>query len=114
MDDVLSRGGDREPGRWPGRLAVIAVLVVLAVVIVRHPPAGRAAPAHRPAAVVAVGPVQLAGLGSAAAGLLDQAKGITGPALPGGRQHPASGHRRAARLVLAGHRPRAAHRRHAP
>jgi len=79
MEDVLSRGGDREPSRWPRRLAVIAVVVVLTVVIAGHLPRGRAVQAHRPA-VVATGPVQLAGLGSGAAGLLDEARGIIGPA----------------------------------
>jgi hypothetical protein len=29
-DDVISQGGDREPGPWPRRLTVIAVLVALA------------------------------------------------------------------------------------
>jgi len=92
MDDVLSQGGDREPSRWPRRLAVIAVLVVLAVVIAGHLPRGRAVPAHRPAAA-ATGPVQLAGLGSGAAGLLDQAHGISGPASPwiGKLRLPATG-----------------------
>jgi len=62
MDDVLSQGGDREPSRWPRRLAAIAVLVVLAVVIVWHLPRGSAAPAHGPAIAVT--------------------DGIIGPALP--------------------------------
>jgi len=30
MDDILSQGGDREPSRWPRRLAVMAALVVVA------------------------------------------------------------------------------------
>jgi hypothetical protein len=81
MNDVLSQGGDRELSPWPRRLAVIAVLAVLAVVVGRHLPRGQAAPAHR-AMAVAAGPVQLAGLGSGAAGLLDEANGIIGPALP--------------------------------
>ncbi len=81
MDDVLSQGGDREPSRWPRRLAAIAVSVVLAVVIVGHLPRGRAAPPHRPAIVPTAGPVQLAGLGSGAAGLLDEPSGIIGQVL---------------------------------
>jgi hypothetical protein len=72
MDDVLSQGGDREPSRWSRRLAAIAVLFVLAVVIVGHLPRGQAALVHRPATAVAAGPVQLAGLGSGAASLLDE------------------------------------------
>ncbi|HEX8009086.1 MAG TPA: hypothetical protein VF482_21975 [Trebonia sp.] len=31
MDDILSQGGDREPSRWPRRLAMIAVLIVVVV-----------------------------------------------------------------------------------
>jgi hypothetical protein len=31
MDDILSQGGDREPGRWPRRLAMIAALIVVVV-----------------------------------------------------------------------------------
>lgn len=31
MDDILSQGGDRGPGPWPRRLAMIAALVVVAV-----------------------------------------------------------------------------------
>jgi hypothetical protein len=72
MDDVLSQGGDRAPSRRRGRLAAITVLLVLAVVIAGHLPRGQAVPAHCHAAVTA-GPVQLAGLGSGAAGLLDKA-----------------------------------------
>jgi hypothetical protein len=82
MDDVLSQGGDREPSRWPRRLAAIAASVVLAVVIVGHLTRGRA---HRPAAAPAAGPVQLAGPGSGAAGLLDEPNGIIGKALPWAR-----------------------------
>jgi hypothetical protein len=38
MDDILSRGGDREPSPWPRRLAVIGA-VLLAVVggVIYHP-----------------------------------------------------------------------------
>jgi hypothetical protein len=91
MDDVLSHGRDREPSRRAGRLAVVVVLAVLAVVIAWHLPRGRPAPPHRAAAAAAVaaGPVQLAGLGSGAAGLLDGAR----------REHRA-GHARAGRRRL--------------
>jgi hypothetical protein len=90
MDDVLSHGRDREPSRRAGRLAVVVVLAVLAVVIAWHLPRGRPAPPHRAAAAaVAAGPVQLAGLGSGAAGLLDGAR----------REHRA-GHARAGRRRL--------------
>jgi hypothetical protein len=93
MDDILSQGGDREPGRWPRRLVAIAVLVVLAVVVVRHLPPDRDALPPRPAMAVTADPIQLAGLGAGAAGLLDQAGGITGPTLPwaSGLRLPATG-----------------------
>jgi hypothetical protein len=71
MDDVLSQGGDRERSQWPRRLAAIAVLVVLVAVLAWHLPRGRAAPAHSSPAAITAGPVQLAGLGSGAAGLLN-------------------------------------------
>ena len=32
MEDILSQGGDREPSRWPRRLAVIGVVLLVAVV----------------------------------------------------------------------------------
>jgi hypothetical protein len=92
MDDVLSHGRDREPGRRTGRLAVVVVLAVLAVVIAWHLPRGRAVPPRPASAAVTVGPVQLAGLGSGAAGLLDG----------GGRDHRA-GHAAGRQLRGAGH-----------
>lgn len=72
MDDIISQGGGREPSRWSRRLAAIAVLVVLAVVIVRLLPRESAAPPRHRALAVSAGPVQLAGLGSGAAVLLDK------------------------------------------
>jgi hypothetical protein len=48
MRDILGQGGDRQPGPWPLRLAVIAALLLAAVLIVlhlprhQHPPAGPA------------------------------------------------------------------------
>ena len=77
MDDIISQRGDRAPSRQPRRPAVIVLLVVLAIVAVRHLPRDGAIPVHHPATVVRTGPVQLAGLGSSVAGLLNQ---------PGGRQ----------------------------
>jgi hypothetical protein len=82
VDDVIRRGGDREPGRWTGWLAALAVLIVLAVAIVGHLPRGSAAPQHHPAAAATAGPVQLAGLGAGAAGQLNKAYLITASPLP--------------------------------
>ena len=48
MEDILSQGGDREPSRWPRRLAVIGAPILVAVAsivylsLARHP--------HSPAA----------------------------------------------------------------
>src|ERR1700752_5549093 len=79
MDDLLILGPDRDPSPWPRRLAVVAVLIAVAVVVITHLPDKREAPSHRLAVKVSVsaGPVQLAGLGSGAAGLLGQADGVT-------------------------------------
>ena len=61
MDDILSQGGDRDPSRWPRRLAVIGapVLVVVASIVyltlARHPHAPAAAPVSASTAPVPVG-----------------------------------------------------------
>ncbi len=82
MDDLLNQGDDRQPSPWPPRLLVIAIVVLGLVAIVRHLPPRQVAQPRRPAATASAGPVQLAGLGSRAAGLLDHADGIRGPATP--------------------------------
>jgi hypothetical protein len=82
MDDLLSQGKDREPSPWPPRLLVLAILILLAVAIVRHLPTGRVAVPDRQAAALSAGPVQLAGLGSGAAGLLDHADRVVRSASP--------------------------------
>jgi len=82
MDDLLILGPDREPGPWLRRLTVVAVLIVLAIVAITHLPHKPETSSRRPAATASAGPVQLAGLGSGAAGLLDQADGIARPAVP--------------------------------
>ena len=115
MDDLLILGPDREPSPWRRRLAAVAILIVLAVVIITHLPHGREASPRPPAVSVSVsisaGPVQLAGLGSGAASLLNHSNGITGPAKSlspagssrHGRQRHCAGHRgtrRCPRFVL--------------
>jgi hypothetical protein len=82
MDDLPNQGEDRQPSPWPPRLLVIAIVVLALVAIVRHLPPRQVAQPRRPAATASAGPVQLAGLGSSAAGLLDHADGIAGPAMP--------------------------------
>lgn len=96
MADVLSQGTGRGPSRWPRHLAAIAVLVVLAVAIAWRLPRGPQTLAHRPAVVTAA-PVQLAGLGSSAAHLLNHSQrthlGCPGPARrPSTACHHKAGH----------------------
>jgi hypothetical protein len=43
VEDILSQGGDREPRRWPRRLAVIGAVIVLAVASIVYLSLG-----HRP------------------------------------------------------------------
>ena len=95
VPDVLSQGG-REPGPWPRRVAAAAVLVLAAVVMVRHLPRSRdgtARPARAAATVTA--PVAASGVAEPAVGLVAVPDGITGPALswPGGLRLPAAGQR---------------------
>lgn len=85
MPDVLSQGSDRERSPWPRRrLAAVAVVAVLAVVIVAHLP-GRPAPArhsrprHSPAAAAAA-PLPLA---AAARNLPAEPDGVIGRTRPG-------------------------------
>src|SRR5580704_13222396 len=91
MDDLLVQGKDRQPSPWPPRLLVIAILVLIAVAVLRHlPPSPRANLPPHPAAAADAGPVQLAGLGSGAAGLLNHAAGIARPAGSPHRRPPAT------------------------
>ncbi|HUC27777.1 MAG TPA: hypothetical protein VMA73_34195 [Streptosporangiaceae bacterium] len=98
MDDLMILGSDREPSPWRRRLGVVAVLIMAAVVAITHLPGKRDTPPRHPAVSISVsmsaGPVQLAGLGSGAADLLDQADGITRPASPATSSSPASGPQR--------------------
>src|SRR6266702_2856387 len=80
MPDILSQGGDREPKRWPRRLAAIAVLVLVAVVVVDHLPRHRNAPAQPRRTSGAGNPVSSSG--PSWTGLADGPNGITGQTLP--------------------------------
>ena len=83
MDDILSQGGDREPSRWPRRLAVIAAPILVAVTsivylsLARHPHSPAAAPPTPVSTSAAPGRV-----GLAAPALAAEPDGIGGPALP--------------------------------
>jgi hypothetical protein len=76
MDDLLSHGKDGGPSPWPPRLLVLTILILLGVAVVSHLPSGRVAAPPRPAAAKSAGPVQLAGLGSGAASLLNHVDGV--------------------------------------
>jgi hypothetical protein len=71
MEDILSQGGDREPSRWPRRLAVIGAPILVAVASFVYLSLG-----HRPHFPAATPPTTVST--SAAA----EPDGIGGPALP--------------------------------
>ena len=74
MADILSQGTERPPSWRLVSVTVVTVAAMLAILVARHLPHD-VIPAHRPAPAVASGPVQLAGLGSGAAALLNQGSG---------------------------------------
>ena len=93
MDDIISHGHEREPTRLarPAAAALIlAVLIVLAVVAIGRLPRHHIPAPHRPAAVIASGPVQLAGLGSGVARRLNGYRPDHRPERPGGHAHRCS------------------------
>ena len=85
MEDILSQGGDREPSRWPRRLAsigAIGAIVGVAVASIVYLSLG-----HRPHFPAAAPPTPVT---TSAA---DEPDGIAGPALPwaGGLRLPVAG-----------------------
>jgi hypothetical protein len=80
MDDILSQGEDREPSRWPRRLAVIGTAAVVAVAgivwlgLARHPHSPAPVPPASVTAGTAPDPAGLAARGLSA--------GLAGPAQP--------------------------------
>lgn len=72
MDDVIKLGAGLDPGRRIRRLIAAAVIVVLAAGIVLHLPGDKDSPRRRATTQLSGGPVQLAGLGSSAALLLNK------------------------------------------
>jgi hypothetical protein len=95
MEDVVGQGGDREPSRWPGRLIVIAVLIGLVLVLVRHQPHGRPVSAgHQGTAITPSGPPPASATGAPV--LPAGPDGVTGPVLPWASD---------LRLLVTGERP---------
>ena len=81
VPDTLSQGGDREPSRWPRRVAAAAVLALAAVLIVEHLPRSghpAASPTHPAATVTAPA---TSGAAEPVAAVAVGPNGITGPAL---------------------------------
>ncbi len=75
MPDILSQGGDREPSRWPRRVALIAAVLLVMALIIDHL-AGQGGAPSRPAAATPSPAAQ-----SAVAGPV--ATGVDGPVSPG-------------------------------
>jgi len=94
VPDTLNQGGVREPGPWPRRVVVAAVLVLAAVVIAQHLPRSRPAPV-RPARAAATVAAPLAASGAAEPAAAAVPNGITGPTVswPGSLRLPATGPR---------------------
>ena len=81
MPDILGQGGDREPRRWPRRLAVAAVLLVAVVVIIQHLPRNRPGGSRPHPAASAANPVPPAPP-ELTPGLADEPSGLIGQTLP--------------------------------
>jgi hypothetical protein len=82
--DILSQGGDREPGPWPRRVAAIAVLVLVAFVIVWHLPRHRQPTAHPHRAAVTVTPLPSVASGAhSGVGPAAGPGGLSGQVMPG-------------------------------
>lgn len=83
MDDILSQGGDRDPGRWPRRLALLGAPVLVAVASIAY--ISLAHHAHSTAAVRPSSASVSAAPGSVsliAPGPPSGSDGIDGPTLP--------------------------------
>src|ERR1700733_1807370 len=82
MEDILSQGRDREPRRWPRRLAAIGAVSVVAVASIVYLSLG-----HRPHFPAATPPTPVT------TSAVAEPDGIAGPALPwaGGLRLPVAG-----------------------
>jgi hypothetical protein len=101
VGDILSQHGDRGPGPWPRRVAILAVLVLATVLIVEHLP--HHAPARTPPAKALPAKTGPAKTGSGPAtvtvlplsGVAGEPDGVSGLAMPRGDslRLPATGQR---------------------
>jgi len=83
MPDILGQGGDREPRRWPRRLAAAAVLLLVTAVIATHLPRQQAeAPGSRPSGAPSPAPSAAPGSGALSPGPADETSGLIGQTLP--------------------------------
>jgi hypothetical protein len=97
VPDILSHGEGREHGPWPRRVAVVAALVLVAVLIVHYLPRSRheaGRPARAPVTAAPL-PPGVARAASGDAGVAAEPDGITGQVLswPAGLRLPAAGER---------------------
>jgi hypothetical protein len=94
MPDILGQGGDREPRRWPRRLAAVAALLLVIAVIATHLPGHRPAASRRHPAGANPAPVA-PGSEALAPGPADESSGLVGQTLPwaGSLRLPVAGSR---------------------
>ncbi len=96
MRDILSQGGDRTPGRWTRRLAIVAAVVAaLTVLIVQHVQRHRDAPALRPRAAATPSQLPVPASAVPAPGPPAEPDGVVGQALlrDGSLRLPVAGER---------------------
>jgi hypothetical protein len=82
MPDILGQGGDREPRRWPRRLAAAAAILIVIAVVATHLPRHRPGASRPHSAGANPAPPTAPGSDALAPGLADEASGLVGQTLP--------------------------------
>jgi hypothetical protein len=83
MPDILGQGGDREPRRWPRRVAAAAVLLLVTALIAAHLPRHRPDAARpRPSGAASQVPSAAYGSGALSPGPVGETSGLIGQTLP--------------------------------